>query len=136
MRTRSSNTSNSIHRKLNDRGTCWDECVTEDGGQRSKLRVPAPTQRARRPLSRRALVAGAVPVAAAAVGAVGALAVQYSRTVEAPGSETTSGAPSAPAPATAVTSPARPVLAPPTPADTGASATPVVRREPERELRN
>src|SRR5215210_8079637 len=136
MRTRSSNTSNSIHRKLNDRGTCWDECVTEDGGQRSKLRVPAPTQRARRPLSRRALVAGALPVAAAAIGAVGALAVQYSRTLEAPGADTAPTAPSAPAPATAVRSRATPVRALATPTEASASGTPVVQRDPVRELRN
>lgn len=40
--------------------------------------------RERRPLSRRALIAGAVPVVAAATAAAGALAMQYSRTVQTP----------------------------------------------------
>ena len=57
-----------------------------------KCPCPRPTRRARPPLSRRALVAGAVPVVAAAIGAVGALAVQYSRKAEAPGRETTEAA--------------------------------------------
>ena len=51
-------------------------------------------RRTRAPLSRRAVVVGAVPVVAAAVGAVGALAVQLSRKVEAPRSETAPAAPS------------------------------------------
>jgi poly-gamma-glutamate capsule biosynthesis protein CapA/YwtB (metallophosphatase superfamily) len=98
--------------------------------------VPPPTLQERPPLSRRALVAGAVPVAAAAIGAVGALAVQYSRKAEAPGRETTEAAPTAAWAATAASSPATPVLASATPTEPVAAATPVAQLEPVRELRN
>ena len=47
------------------------------------------------------MIVGAVPVVAAAIGAVGALAVQFSQKVEAPGSEMAPVAPSTPVPATA-----------------------------------
>jgi poly-gamma-glutamate capsule biosynthesis protein CapA/YwtB (metallophosphatase superfamily) len=119
--------------------------VIEPDGQLAKVTVPGPTQRARPPLSRRALVAGAVPVAAAAIGAVGALAIQYSRTVEAPGRDSTDVAPSPPAPAPVVRTVATPALAPATPANSRASATPaeptesatpVEQREQAREMRN
>ena len=75
--------------------------MTEPRKPNAKVSEPAPTRRARPPLSRRALVVGAVPVAAAAIGAVGALAIQYSRKAAAPGRESTEAAPTAPAAATA-----------------------------------
>ena len=80
------------------------------------------------------MVVGAVPVAAAAVGAVGALAVQLSRTVDAPRSETAPAAPSTPA--TSDRFSAAPSLAVATPAGASTAATPAKPREPARELRN
>jgi poly-gamma-glutamate capsule biosynthesis protein CapA/YwtB (metallophosphatase superfamily) len=109
--------------------------MTESRGPNANVSVPGPHRRPRRPLSRRALVAGAVPVLAAAIGAVGALAVQYSRKVEAPGRETTEGPPTEPA-ATVPRSPATPVFAPATPTESTTAATPVAQREAVRELRN
>lgn len=110
--------------------------MTEPRRPNAKVSAPGPTRRARPPLSRRALVAGAVPVAAAAIGAVGALAVQYSRKAEVPGRGTTGAAPTTPAVATAARSPATPVLAPATPTVSSAAATPVAQLEPMQELRN
>lgn len=49
-----------------------------------KPRSAGRAARERRPLSRRALIAGAVPVVAAATVAAGALAMQYSRTMQSP----------------------------------------------------
>ena len=94
------------------------------------------TRRSRPPLSRRAVIAGAVPVVGAAIGAVGALAVQLSRTVEAPGSATAVLASATPGPATSSSSTATPFVAPATPANSSASATPPEEREPVQALRN
>jgi poly-gamma-glutamate capsule biosynthesis protein CapA/YwtB (metallophosphatase superfamily) len=110
--------------------------VTEQHESNRKVRVPAPKPRNQAPLSRRALVVGALPVAAAAIGAVGALAVQYSRTKEVPGTDATPTVPAALAPATAVRSPATPVPAAATPTKASASGTPAVSGDPVRKLRN
>jgi poly-gamma-glutamate capsule biosynthesis protein CapA/YwtB (metallophosphatase superfamily) len=96
----------------------------------------ARTRRTSPPLSRRALIVGAVPVVAAAVGAVGALAVQLSRTVNAPGSSTVPQAPSTPEPATAVSSSATPFPAPATPARSSKPSPLVEPRESARALKN
>ena len=60
--------------------------MTELGAQTSRFRALRSAKGTRPPLSRRAVIAGAVPVVAAAAGAVGSLALQMSRTAEAPGS--------------------------------------------------
>ena len=59
--------------------------MPESGAHWSRFRAPELAKAPRRPLSRRAVIAGAVPVAAATVSAVGSLALQISRTAEAPG---------------------------------------------------
>jgi poly-gamma-glutamate capsule biosynthesis protein CapA/YwtB (metallophosphatase superfamily) len=59
--------------------------VPEPGAHASRLGAPESAKAPRRPLSRRAMIAAAVPVAAATVSAVGSLALQISRTAEAPG---------------------------------------------------
>jgi len=92
------------------------------------------TRRARPPLSRRALVAGAVPVVAAAVGAVGALAVQFSRTVEAPRSETPPAAAATPPTSGRISETQFPVAA--SSPRTGTAATPANPREAARALPN
>ncbi len=94
------------------------------------------TRRTRPPLSRRAVIAGAVPVVAAAIGAVGALAVQLTRTVEAPGSATALLTPSTPGPAAGSASSPTPFVAPATPASSSALATPTEPREPIQALGN
>ena len=58
--------------------------MTEPGAHSSRFPAPGLAKARRRPMSRRAMIAGAVPVAAATVSAVGSLALQISRTAEAP----------------------------------------------------
>lgn len=81
--------------------------------------APGRPRRQRPPLSRRAVIAGAVPVVVAATAAVGSLALQYSRTVQAPGSDPrpvaaspaptgSPAAPDTPPPATPASTPATP----------------------------
>jgi poly-gamma-glutamate capsule biosynthesis protein CapA/YwtB (metallophosphatase superfamily) len=94
------------------------------------------TRRTTPPLSRRAVVAGAVPVVVAAVGAVGALAVQFSRTVEAPQSDPPPAAPSSPAPPIADRFSATQFPAAATPAGRGVAATPAKPTESALALRN
>ena len=110
--------------------------MTDPRKTNAKVSEPASTRRARPPLSRRALVVGAVPVAAATIGVVGALAIQYSRKAEAPGRESTEAAPTVAGAATAARSRVTPVLAPATPTEPSVAATPVAQHEPVRELRN
>jgi poly-gamma-glutamate capsule biosynthesis protein CapA/YwtB (metallophosphatase superfamily) len=110
--------------------------VTDPRKTNANVSEPASTRRARPPLSRRALVVGAVPVAAAAIGVVGALAIQYSRKAEAPGRESTEAAPTVAGAATAARSRATPLLAPATPMEPSLGATPVAQHESVRELRN
>jgi len=80
------------------------------------------------------LVAGAVPVVAAAVGAVGALAVQFSRTVEAPRSETPPAAAATPTTSGRISETPFPVAA--SSPRTGTAATPAKPREAARALPN
>ena len=92
----------------------------------------------RRAVSRRALLAGAAPVVVAAVAAAGSLAVQYSRSVEAPGRAASSVAESSPRPvgtAAAVSSP-RPALSTPAPHTVAPTARtdPVARSLPNQGL--
>lgn len=101
-----------------------------------RLSPLARTRRTPPPLSRRAVIMGAVPVAAAVVGAVGALAVQYSRTVEAPGNERAPVAPSPSVPTSSVRPQATPFPAAATPATVRASATPVEPRALSRAVPN
>ncbi len=75
-------------------------------------------RRARRPLSRRALLAGALPVIAAAIGAAGALAMQLSRTVRAPIRTAATAGPVIPTVVTPMAEPATPISA------NGPAATP------------
>jgi len=81
------------------------------------------------------VIVGAVPVVAAAIGAVGALAFQVSQKVGAPGSEMAPVAPASPVPATAERLSATPFPAA-TPAAINAAATPVDPREAARAMRN
>jgi poly-gamma-glutamate capsule biosynthesis protein CapA/YwtB (metallophosphatase superfamily) len=108
--------------------------VTEQRSGSPRPTRTGKTSRTRPPLSRRALVVGAVPVVAAAVGAVGALAVQFSRTVEAPRSETAPAAPSTPPAFGQLSETRSPVVA--TPAESGIAATPAKPREAAGALRN
>jgi hypothetical protein len=78
-----------------------------------------PSREQKRPLSRRALIAGAVPVAAAATAAAGALAMQYSRTTQSPVIAV---------PADAASSPSVPTSTPP--ATPSAAATPRLEAAP------
>jgi poly-gamma-glutamate capsule biosynthesis protein CapA/YwtB (metallophosphatase superfamily) len=81
--------------------------------------------RQRRPLSRRAFVVGAIPVVAAAVGAAGAIAVQLSRTAEAPGvALSPPGGETAPPSAPAVSTPPATPPAMATPAATAQAIAP------------
>jgi poly-gamma-glutamate capsule biosynthesis protein CapA/YwtB (metallophosphatase superfamily) len=110
--------------------------VTERRGSIARATVIGRTRRTRPPLSRRAVIAGAVPVAAAAIGAVGALAVQLSRTAEAPGTETALLTPSTPMPPTGIAASPTPFAASATPASSSASATPTEAHEPAQALGN
>src|SRR5215207_3045040 len=86
-RTRSSNTLNATLRRPVDRGAHRAAPVTEPYKWSSRAAANERTRRTRPSLSRRTVIVGAVPVVAAAIGAVGALAVQVSQKVAAPGSE-------------------------------------------------
>ena len=61
--------------------------MAEPGAHSGPFQTLKSAKAERRPLSRRALIAGAVPVAAATVSAVGSVALQLSRTAEAPGAQ-------------------------------------------------
>ncbi len=85
----------------------------------SRFRAPELATAPRRPLSRRAIIAGAFPVAAATVGAVGALALQISRTAEAPGILTPPEMAASPEATANLSAPSTPIVAEATPAPTG-----------------
>src|SRR5215218_5718599 len=93
-RTRSSNTLNATRRGPVDRGAQRDAPVTEPHKWSSRAAANERTRRTRPSLSRRALIVGAVPVVAAAISAVAALAVQVLQKVATPGSEMAPVAPS------------------------------------------
>jgi poly-gamma-glutamate capsule biosynthesis protein CapA/YwtB (metallophosphatase superfamily) len=117
-------------------GARWDGRASERRRSISQLAMTGNTRRSRPPLSRRAVIVGAVPVAAAAIGAVGALAVQLSQKVAAPGRQSGPAAPGTPPPAIANQLPATPFPAVATPAETYAAATPAELQEAAPALRN
>jgi poly-gamma-glutamate capsule biosynthesis protein CapA/YwtB (metallophosphatase superfamily) len=112
--------------------------VTESRSRSFQAAANERTRRTRPSLSRRTVIVGAVPVVAAAIGAVGALAVQVSQKVAAPGSEMAPVAPSTPVPATPERLSATPIPAatPAEIAEINVAATPVESREAARAMRN
>jgi len=105
-------------------------------GNRDPSRVPRrePAREARPPLTRRAVMVGAVPVVAAAAGAIGSLAVQISRTANDPGTVTPSSLAASPVLTTKSPSPATPVTVAATPVPAGSPAptdVPKLTRPPQ-----
>ena len=93
--------------------------MPDPGAPSSRSRAPQSAKASRRPLSRRAIIAGAVPVAAATVGAVGSLALQISRTAEAPGIRTPPMMSASPVATENITVPATPVVVEASPVPVG-----------------
>ena len=110
--------------------------MTEPRKRSFRAAASGRTRRTRPSLSRRAVIVGAVPVVAAAIGAVGALAVQVSQKVAAPGSELAPVAPASTVTVTAERLSATPFPAVATPDEISAAATPVKPRDAARAMRN